>query len=116
MLSENWKILLDYKSEGNVLLFWDYSCFTLTTSASTSKLYASIQWENQNRCFGRQGPVVRRLISANLGLNFNLSFFFFCLKTFPRIGFAILFSVSNHQIVDEKNKTEFVFLSFYIWV
>ena len=29
--------------------------------------------------------------------------FFFCSKAFPRIYFAILFSVSNHQIVDEKN-------------
>ena len=30
-----------------------------------------------------QGPVVRKLISANPGLNFNLDFFFFCSKHFP---------------------------------
>ena len=30
-----------------------------------------------------QGPVVRKLISANPGLNFNLGFFFFCSKRFP---------------------------------
>ena len=49
------------------------------------------------------------------GLNFNLSFFFFCFcsKAFPQTIFAVLFSVSSHQIVDEKNETEFVFLSFY---
>ena len=46
------------------------------------------------------GPAVRRPISANPELNF---FFFFCSKAFPRIYFAILFSVSSHQIVDEKN-------------
>ena len=62
------------------------------------------------------GPILRRLISANPGLNVNLSFFFFCSKAFPRIIFAILFRLSNHQIVDEKNKTEFFFLGFYIWV
>ena len=49
------------------------------------------------------GPVVRRPISANPGLNFNLGLFFFCSKAFSRIIFSILFRVSNHQIVDKKN-------------
>ena len=30
-----------------------------------------------------QGPVVRRPMSPNLGLNFNPGFFFFCSKTSP---------------------------------
>ena len=56
-----------------------------------------------------QGPVVRRPISTNPGLNFNLGFFFFCSKAFSRIIFSILFRASNHQIVGKKNKTEFAF-------
>lgn len=42
------------------------------------------------------GPVVWRAPSNNLGLNFNL-------------GFSFL-QKSNHQIVDKKNYTEFVFI------
>ena len=53
--------------------------------------------------------VVRRPISANPGLNFNLGFYFFCSKAFFRIIFSILFRASDHQIVDKKNKTEFAF-------
>ena len=55
------------------------------------------------------GPVVRRPISANPGLNFNPGFFFFCSKAFSWINFSILFIASTHQIVDKKNKTEFAF-------
>ena len=50
------------------------------------------------------GPVVRRLISANPGWNFNAGFFLFCLKAFSRIIFSLLFRASNHQLVDKKNK------------
>ena len=56
-----------------------------------------------------QDPVVRRPISANPGLNFNLGFFFFCSKAFSRIIFSILFRASNHQIVGKKNKSEYAF-------
>ena len=49
------------------------------------------------------GPVVRRPISANLGLNFNPGPFFLSSKAFPRTIFSILFLVANHQIVDKKN-------------
>ena len=59
-----------------------------------------------------QGPVVRRPITANPGLNFNLGFFVFCSKTFSRIIFSILFRASNHQTVYRKNKTEFAFYPF----
>ena len=57
----------------------------------------------------QQGPVVRKLISANLGLNFNLGFFSFFSKAFSQTIFSILFRASNHQIVRKKNKTEFAF-------
>ena len=60
------------------------------------------------------GPVVRRPISANSGLNFNLGFFLFCSKTFSQIIFSILFRASNHQIVGKKNKTEFAFKLSYL--
>ena len=56
-----------------------------------------------------QGPVVRRTISANPGLNLNLGFPFVCSKALSRIIFSILFTASNHQIVVKKNKTEFAF-------
>ena len=50
-----------------------------------------------------RGPVVRTPVSANLGLNFNLGFFFLLSKAVSRIIFSILFRVSNHQIVGEEN-------------
>ena len=55
------------------------------------------------------GPVVRRPISANPGLNFNLGFYFFCSKSFFRIIFSIPFIASDHQIMDKNNRTEFAF-------
>ena len=68
-----------------------------------------------NSFFGRLlGPDVRRPISANPGLNFNLGFFFFCSKAFSRIIFSIFFRASNHQIVGKKNNTEFAFKLSYL--
>ena len=55
------------------------------------------------------GPVVRTPVSANLGLNFNPGFVFFLSKAHSRIIFSILLRVSNHQIVDKENLTEFAF-------
>ena len=53
------------------------------------------------------GPVVRRPISANPGLTqVSISF---VQKHFFRIILSILFTASNHQIVDQKDKTEFAF-------
>ena len=49
------------------------------------------------------GPVVRRPISANLGLNFDPGFFFFCSKAFSPIIFSIIFRASNYQTVDKAN-------------
>ena len=56
-----------------------------------------------------QGPVVRRPISANPGLNYNPDLSFFSSKAFSRTILSILFRVANHQIVDKKNWTEFAF-------
>ena len=67
---------------------------------------------NKVKCLPVQGPVVRRPISANPGLNFNLGFFLFCLKAFYRIIFPIVFRASSIQIVDKKNYTEFAFKAF----
>ena len=58
------------------------------------------------------GPVVLRLVNANPGLDFKSGFFFFSSKAFSRTIFFILFRVSNHQIVDKKNSTEFALLAF----
>ena len=49
------------------------------------------------------GPVVRRLISANPGLDFDPGFFFCCPKVFSRIIFPIFPKASNHRIVGEKS-------------
>ena len=72
--------------------------------------------ENRDKVYSfvTQGPVVRRTISANPGLNFNLGFFFFCSKAFSRIIFSILFIASNHQFVGKKNKTDFLFKLSYL--
>ena len=56
-----------------------------------------------------EGQVVRRPVSANPGLNFNPGLFFFSSKAFSQKIFSILLRVTNHQIVDKKNSTEFVF-------
>ena len=61
-----------------------------------------------------QGPVVRRPISANPGLNFNPGFFFFCLKAFSQIIFSLLLRASNHQIVGKKNKQNLLFQLSYL--
>ena len=74
MLSENWKILLDYNSECNavtkhclnrawVLLFWEVKLFHIdlwqTTSTFTRKLYmrTTRQWEIQNSTFWRHSTL-----------------------------------------------------------
>ena len=41
------------------------------------------------------GPVVRRPISVNPGLNFNLGSSLFCLKEFSWINFSIVFGASS---------------------
>ena len=46
-----------------------------------------------------QGPIVQRLISANLGLNFNPGFHISLFKSFFRIILLIVFRAFNYQIV-----------------
>ena len=50
-----------------------------------------------------QGPVVRRPISTNQGLNLNLVYFCLCSNAFSLIIFSILFRVANHRVIDKKN-------------
>ena len=69
----------------------------------------SIIFRLSSNDYRKQAPLVRRPISANRGLNFNLGFFFFCSKELSRIIFFILLKATNHQIVGKKNKTEFAF-------
>ena len=57
--------------------------------------------------FIQELQVVRRLISANPGLNFNPGFFFFFPKAFSQTIFSHPLKASNHQIVGKKNKTQF---------
>ena len=54
-----------------------------------------------------QGPVVRRLISANPSLNFNPDFYVLLFNHLSRISFSILRRTFNHQIIDKKNCTDF---------
>ena len=61
-----------------------------------------------------RGPVVRRPISANPGLNFNPGPLFFSSKAFSRTIFSILFRVANHQIVDKKIKLNLLFKLLYL--
>ena len=56
-----------------------------------------------NRYEARQGPVVRRPISAKPVVKINPGFFFLCSKAFSRIIFSVIFRASNHQLVDKKN-------------
>lgn len=49
------------------------------------------------------GTVVRRLISANQGLNYDLDFFIPLFKSLSWIIFSLLRRTFNHQIVDERN-------------
>ena len=49
------------------------------------------------------GTVVRRLISANQELNYDLDFFIPLFKSLSWIIFSLLRRTFNHQIVDERN-------------
>ena len=50
-----------------------------------------------------QGPVVRKPISTNSGLNFNRGFLFFSSKAFTWIIFTILYRASIHYITGKKD-------------
>ena len=59
--------------------------------------------------FDMLGPVVRKSISTNQGLNFNPGFYFYCSKTFSPIISCIVYRASNHQIVDKIISLNFIF-------
>ena len=45
-----------------------------------------------------QGPVVRKPVSVNPGLNFNAGFFFFTSKALSRIIFSIFLAYPNIKL------------------
>ena len=55
-----------------------------------------------------QGPIVRRLISANPRLNFNLDFFFPLFKCFVGMVFLVLYRASNNHILDKRIRLNFL--------
>ena len=55
------------------------------------------------------GPVVRRPISANLRLNFNLGVLIPLFKCIFGIMSCVLFRASKSRVIDKKNLTEFFF-------
>ena len=66
------------------------------------------EWNKNNTLsYGNQGPVVRRPISANPGLNFNLRFFIPSLKSLFGKIFSVLFKASSSHTLNKKNSTEF---------
>ena len=66
--------------------------------------------KKHHTCFLRAlDPAVRRLISADPRLNFNLDFFIPLFKCLFRIVSGVLFRASNNHILDKKNLTEFSF-------
>ena len=71
----------------------------------SSKFYT--YWFALSAIYISEGPVVRRLISANPRLNFNLNFFIPLFKCLFRIVSGVLYRASNNHIRDKKNPTEF---------
>ena len=79
---------------------------TINLAISKSINHKPRQLKNLQRT-DHKGPVVRRPIRANTGLNFILGFFTPLFESLFGIIFSILYGASNHQIVDKKNYTEF---------
>ena len=71
------------------------------------KLFSTDCRRVSSRGFRNQGPVVRRRISANTGLNFNLDFFTPLFESLFGIISSILYQAYNHQILIKKNYTAF---------
>ena len=93
-----WYSKTQYNADAKCL-WW---CMSYPQSLHTS--------ESRARSFGvdmDQGPVVRRPISANPGLNFNLRFFIPLLKSLFGKIFSVLFKASSSHTLNKKNSTEF---------
>ena len=82
-----------------------FACKYAWSALARSKIRLCVKGDEHriNFYFQLLGPVVRRPISANQGLNFNPGLFFLSSKVFSWTIFPILFRVANHQIVDKKN-------------
>ena len=93
------------KSGALVRLFSSPSLYWIKT---VIKLFSTDCRRVSSRGFRDQGPVVRRRISANTGLNFNLDFFTPLFESLFGIISSILYRASNHQILIKKNYTEFL--------
>ena len=93
------------KSEALVGLFSSPSLYWIKT---VIKLFSTDCRRVSSRGFRDQGPVVRRRISANTRLNFNLDFFTPLFESLFGIISSILYRASNHQILIKKNYTEFL--------
>ena len=93
------------KSGALVRLFSSPSLYWIKT---VIKLFSTDCRRVSSRGFRDQGPVVRRRISANTGLNFNLDFFTPLFESLFGIIFFILYRASNHQNLIKKNYTEFL--------
>ena len=93
------------KSGALVRLFSSPSLYWIKT---VIKLFSTDCRRVSSRGFRDQGPVVRRRISANTGLNFNLDFFTPLFESLFGIISSILYRASNHQILIKKNFTEFL--------
>ena len=89
------------KSGALVRLFSSPSLYWIKTVIKLCRRVSS-------RGFRDQGPVVRRRISANKGLNFNLDFFTPLFESLFGIISSILYRASHHQILIKKNYTEFL--------
>ena len=63
----------------------------------------------RNAFVSNEGLVVRRVIMANPGLNFNLGVFFFCSKAFPRIIISANFSLFSLEFALKAFISEFKF-------
>ena len=89
---ENIIVLLAYFFVPSITCFVPYFGVLLTpirTFAEVNK-YERVVESGTETDVNIQAPVVRRPVSANLGLNFNPGFFFFSSKALSRIIFSLL--------------------------
>ena len=64
--------------------------------------------------FALQGPVVKRPISSNPGLNFNPGFFFFCSKVFSQVISSLFLEHPIIKLLAERIKLNFLLKLSYL--
>ena len=108
-LKHMWKMELTWISISHWLFRCRYSDSRDVVAGSPSFSCSTTRAPNRRACSRlggsspHQGPVVRRLISTNTGLNFNPDFFFLSSKALSHIIFFILFRACKCQNVDKRN-------------